>query len=943
MATEDSARNPIEELAEEFAERYRIGEHPTVEDYASRYPQWADQIRMLFPALVVMERVRPNKELDQGSDSERSRQAGRKLERLGDYRILREIGRGGMGVVYEAEQESLGRHVALKLLLPSSLIDSQHLRRFEREARAAARLHHSNIVPVFGVGEQDGLHYYVMQFIPGQGLDEVLVELQRLRERMSDKSEETAAKPAVSVAIGRMPAPATSEPPRDQSPLGIQASATLVAKALLTNQSVTRPSASFEHDLERRATLGSNAGDGSVDGEPTPGLEGTQPHSLSDTGRTQLSAKPALPGQAEGSEISEFGRPYWQSIARIGIQAADGLSYAHAQGVIHRDIKPSNLLLDPHGTVWITDFGLAKATDSDDLTHTGDIVGTLRYMAPERFSGQSDTRGDIYGLGLTLYEMLTLRPAFDQSDRHRLIKQVTSEVPFNPRRINPSVPRDLETIILKAIAREPDHRYQCAADLSEDLNRFLQDRPIRARPLSRLENTWRWCRRNKVVATLLASLCVVILAGLSGVTWKWHEASVQRDEANQHRQRAESHYEKAFAMVDRVLLRVGYRQLVDRMLSRVGDKQVVSVPMLDTQRQALLEDALEFYRGFLQEGSNKKNPEVLRESARASEKTGRIYLFLGRMEQAENAFRNALALRGALADEFPHAPAMSHDLAQSHRDLADILAISGRLVDAEASFQTAVRMQEQLIQAHSEITEYKSELVASYRGLAELYRSNTQIREGLLLLEKAMPLAEILRRTDAKNARYRDSHASAYFTRANLHNAKGDPQQAIKDFDVARGIWEQLMREFPEATEYQESLAGVYNNIGPLYRSSGQIAEAKKAYESALSLMEGIARDHPEDPDYQSRLAKTHNNLGFFYNRLGEKSLAAKHYEEAIRLHGDLAVRYSKWAEYTINYASSRANWANNLRDDGRTEESLPIFDQVITSLDDVRKKHRRI
>ena len=203
-------------------------------------------------------------------------------------------------------------------------------------------------------------------------------------------------------------------------------------------------------------------------------------------------------------------------MARVGVQVAEALAYAHGQRILHRDIKPSNLLLDARGNVWVADFGLAKASDGEDLTHTGDVVGTLRYLAPERLRGQSDPRGDVYSLGLTLYELLTLRPAFDAADRERLIQQVTQGEPPRPRQLEPGVPRDLETIVLKAIAREPAHRYATAGALAEDLQRFLEGRPIRARRVSAAERFWRWCKRNPVVAGLTAAV-FVLLAAVAGV------------------------------------------------------------------------------------------------------------------------------------------------------------------------------------------------------------------------------------------------------------------------------------------------------------------------------------------------------------------------------------------------------------------------------------------
>ena len=189
-------------------------------------------------------------------------------------------------------------------------------------------------------------------------------------------------------------------------------------------------------------------------------------------------------------------------MARIGLQVAEALEYANRQGVLHRDVKPSNLLLDPRGNVWVADFGLAKAADAEDITHSGDIVGTVRYMAPERFAGKCDARSDVYALGLTLYELLALRPAFSAADRHELMRRVMSEEPERLRGLVPHLPRDLETIVTKAIDREPARRYPTAAAMAEDLQRFLDDKPIQARRVTAAEQAWRWARRNPAVASL---------------------------------------------------------------------------------------------------------------------------------------------------------------------------------------------------------------------------------------------------------------------------------------------------------------------------------------------------------------------------------------------------------------------------------------------------------
>ncbi len=414
-------------LAEDFLNRYRLGERPVLAEYTASHPALDVRIRELFPALIFLERLGPPTEnatplLNLPAPSQ-----------LGEYRLLREVGRGGMGVVYEAVQESLGRRVAVKVL-PSSFHHGKNRQRFEREARAAARLHHTNIVPVFGIGEHDGLPYYVMQFIEGRGLDAVLADLKA---------------------------------PRDAD--------------------------------DKAATLTLSA--------PIPA--------------ETLAPTVTVPPSAEVRPLPPAGSPetiYFRDVARLGVQAAEALAYAHAQGVLHRDIKPSNLLLDGQGTLWIADFGLAKADDSDDLTEQGGIVGTLRYLAPERFQGKGDARADGYALGVTLYEMLTLRPAFADDDRARLFERINQHHLTPPRQLRPALPLDLETIVLKAMAHDPADRYATAAALAEDLRRFLADRPILARRSSVVERLRRWRRRNPLVAGLTSTIVVLTLLLALGST-----------------------------------------------------------------------------------------------------------------------------------------------------------------------------------------------------------------------------------------------------------------------------------------------------------------------------------------------------------------------------------------------------------------------------------------
>jgi WD40 repeat protein/serine/threonine protein kinase len=395
-------------------------------------------------------------------------------KRLGDYRIVRLIGHGGMGEVYEAMQEPLGRRVALKILSISQRHDARALERFRREAKTAASLHHTNIVPVFGVGESAGVHYYAMQYIEGVGLDDVLRDLKRRR-------------------IG--------------------------------SKTPTRQDAS------------------QTSGEWCKGHSKQIPPDAADTGTsTPLSS-------------SSGTRTFYREVARVGIQAADALDYGHRQGVLHRDVKPSNLLLDKANNLWITDFGLAKQIGSggsdngSDLTRTGDVVGTLRYMAPERFAGKADCTSDVYALGTTLYELLTLHAAFDEEDQLRLLNRLQhGPPPAPPRTLDSNIPHDLETIILKAMALHTEDRYASAVNLADDLRRFLADEPIRARPATTVERCLRWCRRKPALAGLAITLLVALVAlVVTGVTVGYNvrlqaavkEADEQRHEADRQRGRAE--------------------------------------------------------------------------------------------------------------------------------------------------------------------------------------------------------------------------------------------------------------------------------------------------------------------------------------------------------------------------------------------------------------------
>jgi serine/threonine protein kinase/WD40 repeat protein len=584
----------LDQLADEFAARIRRGESPTIKEYSDRYPDLADEIRELFPALVKVERAEGLRQDEE--DAHNLSAASPPLSKIGDYRIVREIGRGGMGIVYEAEQISLGRRVALKVLPRRASGDCMVLERFRREARAAARLHHTNIVPVYEVGHDADVRFYAMQFIQGQSLDLVIRELQRLRAGPESKikaasfGDRTGRRPEsfdqghVDLTFGAdvdLSAVVQSILSGGYGaggglPLSVQTSqsrSVAVSKGgLAAPVGMALEGSATGSDPALVRTEAESATPGAAN-RPTPAAQPAPDLSLS---ADMSSGTTTLPGGTQLTSVDSRRRAFFRSLAQIGRQVAAGLAYAHARGIVHRDIKPSNLLLDTEGVVWITDFGLAKG-DDEGLTQSGDILGTIRYMAPERFRGEGDARADIYALGLTLYELLTLSSGFSYADRLSLIERIKTEEPRKPRAVDPRIPRDLETIVLKAIEKDPMARYQSAEAMGDDLGRFLGDEPIRARRTSVLERSARWARHHKGIAVLGALLTAVLIAATTASLFvAGHMAALAEHERNA-------------ARAERLALQEANRQASAQSVAREEADQARAAAQSETYRAMLSE------------------------------------------------------------------------------------------------------------------------------------------------------------------------------------------------------------------------------------------------------------------------------------------------------------------------------------------------------------------
>jgi eukaryotic-like serine/threonine-protein kinase len=458
----------LAELGEEFSRRTLAGETVDIDELVAAHPEQADAFRKLLPILKGLAELEPvdgGEETMAGADTHGPAEG----KVFADFRIVREIGRGGMGIVYEARQVAIGRRVALKVLPLAAAMDPKALQRFQLEAQVAGLLQHSHIVPVYAVGAVDQVPYFAMQFIEGGSLAGLIAELRGLVERGADH--------VVSASSGDSPS--------------------ALALGLLTG---------------RFAPLGRESGGDRDDAEPVDSSDNKNPT----------------------APQSIRGRTFHRTVARLGIQTAQALGYAHDQGIVHRDVKPANLLLDRRGDLWVADFGMADVQGDAGLTMTGDLPGTLRYMSPEQAAGKRaliDRRTDIYSLGATLYELLTLQPAIVGSDRAEIIRRIAEEEPEPLRRLNPAVPVDLATIVTKALSKEPSKRYETARQLAEDLECYLDGRPIAARPVGPMARSWRWCRRKPVQAGLAAGLVLALLVGFAGISWNWRKAQAAERKA----------------------------------------------------------------------------------------------------------------------------------------------------------------------------------------------------------------------------------------------------------------------------------------------------------------------------------------------------------------------------------------------------------------------------
>ncbi|MFO0915510.1 MAG: protein kinase [Pirellulales bacterium] len=815
--------NAVDELANELIGRKNF----SIDRFVAGYPGLETELRRAYESLRHLHQLRDD--LATATHADLLADAG---QQLGDFHIVREIGRGGMGVVYEAKQLSLGRTVALKVLPFAAYFDANRLQRFKLEAQAAAALHHPNIVSVHCVGCERGVHYYAMDLVDGCSLAQC-IELLRLARVDPGLPEDS-----------------------DPGPIAGQVL-----------------SATFSDNGEgiRRAS----------DTRPIAQLT------------TQVTSSPL---------------EYYRSVSRLTAEIADAISYAHDQGVVHRDLKPSNILIDQRGRPWVTDFGLARVDGDSSLTATGDLLGTLRYMSPEQGEGRKllDHRTDVYSLGATLYELLTLRPALDGTSRQEILSQLESGSIPKPGTVVRGLPRDLDTIVLKSMARFAEDRYSTAREFAEDLKRFLDRRPIVAKRSSRWHRCWQLARRHQLLASLLALIVILLLTlAIGGPLAAWSLLTARNRSLT-----AEHHAEMSRA---RLL------QILTSTLS-ANVESLEDVPEAAAVHERMLRDTLAQYQEIL------RQPD-LNQDARFAIASGLLKLGLAmdlrfNSEEASPILTQALELSQDLVEEAPqnaayrlvlgdtqfamgslqwsadfmrqsvetlkpfgvmdrHEPQYRVSLAWAHQYLGIILATKHRLPEALTEYDRAADQWRMLVRLHPDHTESRKGLGHNHVVRGRLLQSQGKYQQSVTAISQAFELNPAVMDYIQGNTR----------SRIGYYQAMGDHGWALcclkrpqEGEPLLREAWEnlkQVVAEFPGSDWANHALLQVLAHLSDCRLQQNDLPGAMELVERGVkpstmaSLTDSVLR---RDLTYQ---------LGCLLVLAGRADEGSAHLRESRRL-GDL-------------------------------------------------------
>lgn len=695
---------------------------------------------------------------------------------IGDYRLVREIGRGGMGVVYEAEQLSLKRRVALKVLPFVAQADEKRLIRFRTESQTAASIEHPHIVPVFAIGEEQGLHFYAMQLVDGRSIGDLIDGLH---------------------SVGSREATNIDGPMHDRIP-----------------------------DVA--------AGDRRARGNAIRARPDEQP---------------------DAASVRLYGgrrfREHVETVAELGAQAAEALHAAHEYGVVHRDIKPSNLLIDRGQKLWVTDFGLARCREGNDLTQSGDILGTLRYMSPEQSGGTQalvDHRTDIFSLGVTLYEYCCLRHPLDGKTEGSRLGVGTPIPPL--RQWDKRVPRDLETILFKAMSESPNERYASAAEMAADLRRFLADEAIEAKRPSLVTRAGKWAKKRRYA--VVASLAVLLVALGAALTVE-----------AMYNQKYQSLYRRSQESLRQT------RSVLDRFGSGMAE-QLSAVPGAERVRLQLLQESIDYYHKLAAQASG--DPSLWEDVALAYSKLGELHATLGDHQQSLGFHRRALTYLEASAGKTGDPWAVVQSQSICRNNIAKLLLTMGQEEEALRQAEAALLAQERMLADTPSNEKLLADAAATHTTLGLVQRRRQETDLASTAFTAAIRLLERQNEVSPSGDSLR-SLAVGYGNLASVYE-HADPVAAKGYHGRAIAIQKRLVRGQPLNLVYQRDLARSYNNLGYLAARHEHWGEAEPVYQDAIAIQTHLVKAAPAVAAYRRELALSRNNLAMVLARVGQSQEA---------------------------------------------------------------------